>query len=175
MAETQQQESGEQESPRLSKTSKWIGLFSFVCISASVVIFTIAIFRREDCLDGDQCSPILRAMLVLLATLLFFLGVSILTPLCIRIQSSTRTPQVVVSSIPAGDLEKSPAPILPNNHIPFVDIPSTDLPDYFTAVQNTGDVYLSVDAGVCSENLPPCYEQALAMATPSITSETENT
>lgn len=83
------------------------------------------------------------------------------------------TPQVIVSLIPEEDLEKSPAPILPYNHIPHyqpfvVKTPSLDLPDYFSVAENVDELYPSVDAEVWTENVPeippPCYEQALAMA-----------
>ena len=96
-----------------------------------------------------------------------------MTPLLRRTRSLTQTPrEVVVSSIPAGDLEKSPAPILPYNHVlhrePFAESSSIDLPDYFTAVRNIGEVNLSMDAEVWTEGSPeippPCYEQALEMA-----------
>ena len=91
--------------------------------------------------------------------------------LCLRrTRSLTRTPQVVISSIPAGD--KSPTPILPFNHgEPFVEGSSIDLPDYFTAVRNIGEVDLSVIAAVWTESIPeigpPCYEQAFEMAATS--------
>lgn len=97
-----------------------------------------------------------------------------MTPLCLRrTRRLTRTPrEVVVSSIPAGDLEKSPAPTLPYNHVPhrepFVKSSSIDLPDYFAAVRNIGEVNLSVEAEVWTEGAPeirpPCSEQALEMA-----------
>lgn len=171
----EEQVTAEQETPRLSKNAKWLGLlFAFICINVSVALFVVVAILRKDCPDCKQSSPILLPMLIILATLLFFLGVSILTPLCLRrTRSLTRTPrELVVSSIPAGDVEKSPAPILPYNHVPngepFVESSSIDLPDYFTAVRNIGEVNLSVDAEVWTEGAPeirpPCYEQALEMA-----------
>jgi len=72
------------------------------------------------------------------------------------------------------DLEKSPSPILPYNHVrchlPFIETSSIDsLPDYFTVVQNPDGVYLSVDTNGRLEDVPdtppPCYEHALQMAT----------
>lgn len=105
--------------------------------------------------------------------LLFFLGGSILTACWRKGQNSTAgVPQVVISLIPAEDLEKSPAPILPYNHIPrhhpiVMKASSLDLPDYFTVAQNIDEVYPSVDAEVWTEDVPetppPCYEQALEM------------
>ena len=176
----ERQVTGEQEAPRtLSKNYKRL-IFSiaFICISASVVIFAIVIFLRKDCPGCKQRSSIVAPALVILATLLLFLGVSLLTPLCVtRKQSSTPTPQVVVSTIPAEDLEKSPAPVLLYNHAPFLESYSIDLPDYFTAVQNTDESYVSAEADVCTKDAleirPPCYEEALKMA--STLSEAEST
>lgn len=161
---------------QLTKNPKWLGFcLAFVCINISVALFVaIAILRKEACLDCKQFSPILLPMLVILATLLLFLGVSMLMSLCLkRTRSFTRTPQVVISSIPAGDLEKSPTAILPYNHgEPFVECSSIDLPDYFTAVRSIGEVDLAVIAAVRTEGAlevepPPCYERALEMAATS--------
>ena len=83
--------------------------------------------------------------------------------------------EVVVSAIPAEDLEKSPTPLLPYNHIPhhpFVEASSRNLPDYFTAVYNTREVSSNLSEGFWTEDIddsdlenpPPCYEQALKMS-----------
>lgn len=165
----------EQEAPRLSKDANWLGLFfAVVCINISVALFVIiSVLSKDNCLDCKQFSPILLPLLIILAIFLLFLGVSILTPLCLRhTRSVTRTPQVVISSIPVGDLEKSPLHILPCYHLPrgqpFVEGSAIDLPDYFTAVCNIGEVDLTLDANVWTEgdpeSQPPCYEQALEMA-----------
>ena len=87
--------------------------------------------------------------------------------------------QVEIFAIPAEDLAKSPVLTLPYNHTPrrqpFVGASSIDLPDYFTAVQDSNEVYSSVNAGVCTDDFsepfapPPSYEEALKMA--SITSQ----
>ena len=169
-----EQVAGEQESPRLSKHSKWLGfLFTFICINGSVVIFVIVIFLRTDCTDCKQHSPMLVPMLVILATLLFLLGLSMLTGFCARRKNSTAlTSQVAISSIPAEDLEKSPAPILPDNRVPcgrpfVIEASSLDLPDYFTAVQNSSAVYSSADTALWTDVLeirPPSYEQAVSSA-----------
>ena len=84
---------------------------------------------------------------------------------------------VVVSEIPMEDLEKSPAPILPYNHIPHrpvcAEACSTDLPDYFSAISNVPKVSPHLgQQGFWTEDIdnsdnekdpPPCYEQALRM------------
>ena len=84
---------------------------------------------------------------------------------------------VVVSEIPMEDLEKSPAPILPYNHIPHCPVCAeaccTDLPDYFIAISNVPKVSPQLrQRGFWTEDIdnsddekdpPPCYEQALRM------------
>ena len=84
---------------------------------------------------------------------------------------------VVVSEVPIEDLEKSPAPILPYNHIPhrsaICQACSTDLPDYFIAISNVSEVSPQLSEGFWTEDIdtsddengpPPCYEQALRMS-----------
>ena len=84
---------------------------------------------------------------------------------------------VVVSEIPMEDLEKSPAPVLPYNHIPHRPVCAeaccTDLPDYFMAISNVPKVSPHLgQRGFWTEDIdnsddekdpPPCYEQALRM------------
>lgn len=89
---------------------------------------------------------------------------------------------VVISTIPAEDLEKSPAPVLQHNDIPSSRLPSSpasDLPDYFTAVANIDNLYSIVDAGVGTEDLPnfppPCYEQALELTALTFTTNEADT
>ena len=84
---------------------------------------------------------------------------------------------VVVSEIPMEDLEKSPAPVLPYNHIPHrlvcAEACCTDLPDYFMAISNVPKVSPHLgQRGFWTEDIdnsddekdpPPCYEQAVRM------------
>ena len=82
------------------------------------------------------------------------------------------TLQAVISLIPPEDLEKSPAPILPYNHIPRAPmfekkVPAVlDSPDYYT-VPNFDEFYSAMDEYIWSadvpETPPPCYAQALEM------------
>ena len=172
----EEQVSVEHEAPRLSKNAKRLGLsFVFFCIIASMSLFAAVVILLRDCADCDHRSPMLVSIMALLATLLLLLGISILTAFCGRRKSSlTQTPRVVISSIPSEDLEKSPVSTLPSYHVPhrqpaFVIEPSPmDLPNYFTAIQNTGELYLSLHAEARLENnfeiQPPCYEEAVAMA-----------
>jgi len=86
-------------------------LFAFFSIFASVVFFGAVAISLRDCSDCSQRSPMLVPMMAILGTLLLFLGISILTEVCRKRKSRlTRTPRVGISSIPAQDLEKSPAP-----------------------------------------------------------------
>ena len=146
--------------------------FAFLCIAASaailVVVFLLFILDCAGCrsyfaLLGTLAAALLTAGLLTLSTIL-----------CCNIRHINTTPQVVISSIPAEDLEKSAAPILSYSHVPrhlpFIETSSIDsLPDYFAVVQNPDEVYLSVDAGGWAEDVPetppPCYEQALQMTT----------
>ena len=172
----EEQVSEEQEAPRWSKNTKRLGLsFVFFCIIASMSLFAAVAILLRDCSDCNQRSPVLVSMMALLATLLLLLGISILTAFCGRRKSSlARTPRVAISSIPSEDLEKSPVSTLPSYHVPHrqpafvVETSPLDLPNYFTAIQNTGELYLSLHAEARLENnfeiQPPCYEEAVAMA-----------
>lgn len=127
-------------------------------------------FRQR--LLNRNVSYIVAVILGVVATLLFLFGVSLIIIFWKRRLYSTT--QVVVSSIPAEDLEKSPAAILPYNHVPRrlpfdVKACSMGLPDYFTAIQNFDEATFdsSLNAEVWTEDVPetppPCYEQALEM------------
>ena len=95
-------------------------------------------------------------------------------------------PQAVISLIPAEDLEKSPAAVLPYIHIPYVaafekKAPVLDLPDYYTVVQNFDDFcsamdhedIWSVDVPEIPDTPPPCYTQALEMTLTAVAVELE--
>lgn len=167
----EEQVTSEQEAPTLSKNAKRLGLsFVFFCIIASVVLFAAVAMSLTVCPDCKQRSPLLVSMMAILATLLFFLGISILTAFCRscgkRKRSLTRTPRVVISSIAAEDLEKSPARRLPYHQVQHrqpafvVKTSPLDLPDYFTAIQNTGELNSS---SLHAAAQPPSYEEAVAI------------
>ena len=94
-----------------------------------------------------------------------------------RHRPESNSVDVVVSEIPMEDLEKSPAPVLPYNHIPHRPVCAeaccTDLPDYFMAISNVPKVSPHLgQRGFWTEDIdnsdnekdpPPCYEQALRM------------
>ena len=154
--------------------------FAYICITASVILFVAVIIGLSRTKNCAGCRSNSTGSTATIATVFFVVGVTLALLVRLKRGSNSSTPQVVISPIPAEDLEKSPAPILPYNHIPqrqqflnSVKHSSIDLPDYFTAVENIEEVYLSVEAAVWTDDIPetppPCYEQALKMA--SITSE----
>ena len=151
--------------------------FACVCIAISVAILGLVFRLFTSSADCVSCRSYF-SLLGIVSAVLFAVGLLILllsqVMLCCKRRHLNTTPQVVVSLIPAEDLEKSAAPILPFVHLPhrlpFVETSSIDsLPDYFTVVQNAGEGFTSVDADVWTENVPetppPSYEEALEMAT----------
>ena len=174
-----------QEASRSSKCTEklfvlvLVGL-AFFCIAASafglLIIFT---FLCPGCSSRSSSSVV--NIYWGATVLLFLLGVVTLALLVYykRGQHSTAShAQVAISSIPAEDLEKSPAAILPYNrisqHQPIALSSSThqtslDLPDYFAVVKNIDEVYPSVNTEVWTEDVPetppPCYEEAIEITT----------
>ena len=146
--------------------------FAFLCIAVTAIILVLVfVLFIEDCVGCNMYSKLLRNI----AAAPFAAGLLILSAiLCYKRRRTNTTTQVVVSLIPAEDLEKSAAPILPFVHVPhrlpFIETSSINsLPDYFTAVQNPDEVYLSVDADDWTENVPetppPSFEEAFEMST----------
>ena len=145
-------------------------------MSAAILGVVFSLFTSSaDCVS---CRSYFKLLGIVAAGLLAAgLLILLLRPLMLcykRSRHINTTPQVVVSLIPAEDLEKSAAPILHFVHVPhrlpFIETASIDsLPDYFTVVQNPDEVYLSVDADIWTENVsetpPPSYEEALEMTT----------
>ena len=162
-----------------SKCRRWLSLSviacAFLCIAvAAVIIVAVFVLFMEDCVGCSLYSKLLGKI----AAALFAAGLLTLllrlVMLCYNRRHISTAPQVVVSLIPAEDLDKSAAPILPfvriPRRLPFIETSSIDsLPDYFTVVQNADEVYSSVDEDVWTENVtetpPPSYEEALGMTT----------
>ena len=151
--------------------------FAFICIAISAAILGLVFRLFSSSADCVSCRSQF-SLLGIVTAVLFAAGLLILllrqVMLCCKRRHINTTPQVVVSLIPAEDLEKSAAPILPFVHVPhrlpFIETSSIDsLPDYFTVVQNADEVYLSEDADVWTENVPETpplsYEEALEMST----------
>ena len=145
---------------------------AFFCVAASALLFMV---RQR--LQDINFSYIVVVMLGIAATLLFLFGVGLMIIFCGKTLHSTT--QVVISWIPDGDLEKSPAPILPYSHVPHrlpfdAKACSTGLPDYFTAIQKFDEATFdsTLNADVWREDVPetppPCYEKALEMTTSAL-------
>ena len=128
---------------------------AFLCFAASAACLTIVLI-----LFCPECAwP--NSLLVWVngagSVALFTIGIMTLWMLIFRPKTqNTSTAQVVVSEIPAEDVEKSPAPVLPYHHIPHRQSPlhetsSMDLPDYFISVQNSNAV------GASSIDLPDYF------------------
>jgi len=142
---------------------------AFLSITASAAILVlILVMLIEQCAG---CRRYFSPLGTLSLALCIFGLVILLAIVCCKRRKNSPTPQVVISLIPAEDLEKSAAPILPYNqvphHHPFIETSLINLPDYFAVVQNPGEVYLSLDVDVWTENVPetppPCYEEAAAI------------
>ena len=164
-----------------------VALLGFAA-SATALALTFSLFCPDCALPNSLLMFINGAG----AILFFVLGIFTLWITC----KKTGNAQVVISEIPTADLEKSPAPTLPYSHIPrhqlLVEASSCcsslvssdcittvqsnlnevqtslrDLPSYITAVQNTFEIYSSMEVGLWTEDAPktppPCYEQALGM------------
>lgn len=133
----------------------------------------------EDCETTSEDQSMVKVMRIL-ATALFLLGILLIAlSLCCKGTENSLAPQVVVSSIPAEDLEKSPAPILAYNHIPhrqaFGEDSATSLPEFATVVNNIDEISTSSsNEGYWTEELdgpvtpPPTYEEALVMRWPTV-------
>ena len=209
---------------RWSKCSNGLYLSVFVfgllfLVTSAVLILIVFAFMFRPCKNETNCHRSWGKICGGVAVLLFLIGVFMLLLIRKRRQINS-PPQVVVSEIPAQDVEKTSAFIPSYNCTPhcqlFDEACSTGLPDYFTAVQisseaeassinslpdymttlpqnsevetfsiglpnyisivrNIDDVYLSVDLEIYAHDVPrtppPCYEQALKMATLAATSE----
>ena len=168
-------------------------VFGFFClVGAFVLLFLMFSFfmpcpSNEDDPKSSQCKHSLKpnkegGIFGGVAVILIIIGVIIIS-VGHKNMKRVKSVEVVVSEIPAQDLEKTPAASSLNygqaripRHEPasFVaDSHSIDLPDYFTIVQqNSEDVYPSVDVAFWTEdrdvsddeNPPPCYEQALKIS-----------
>ena len=168
-------------------------VFGVFCLLGAIVLLVLMLFffmpcpSNEDDPKSAHCKRSSKSnrpggIFGGVAVILIIIGVIIII-VGHKNMKRVKSVQVVVSEIPAQDLEKTPAASSFNygqDHIPrhepasFVaDSHSIDLPDYFTIVQqNSEDVYPSVDVAFWTEerdvsddeNPPPCYEQALKIS-----------
>ena len=179
------------EEPRVSKWSTLlrgktcVTLFvvAWMCIVVLSILLALMKVSAKSCNseekgDCSQSSIELVGKICGGAFILFFVVSGAAVIACNkRRRPESNSIDVVVSEIPMEDLEKSPAPILPYNHIPHRPVCaegcSTDLPDYFIAISNVPKVspHLgqrgfwteSIDNSDDERDPPPCYEQALRM------------
>ena len=153
---------------------------AFSCIAASAVgLVVILTFRCPGC-SSVTSSSLLYAYWTA-TVLLLLLGVMTLALLVYyKIRQHRTTFSVAISSIPAEDLEKTPAPTLHFHHrasqpqqldqASSTHPTSLDLPSYYSVVQNIDKDYSSENsAEVSSENVPetppPRYEEAIEITT----------
>lgn len=173
---------------------------AFLFIAGSLSIFMIIVMIVVIWFKGcPKCEKSLLTtnesyfvtILGCVGTILFVLGGSILTAFSWKKGQNNSyhddIPQAgVISLIPAEDLEKSPAPVLPYNHILRVaafekKAPVLDLPDFYTVVQECDEFYSAMDheniwtvhVPEIPETLPPCYSQALEMTLTAVAVELE--
>ena len=147
---TENTSTAEQEASRSARSSatceKRLYLSgAFLCISRSVVILVLDYFLfNEDCFGYRSYV----AGILSFPTAVFFIAAIL-----------------VLSAILCRGL-------LISRHVPRhkPSASSTDLPDYFTVVQNIDELFISsVEEEIWTEDFPetplPCYEQALEMTT----------
>ena len=169
-----------QEASRSSKCAEKLSiLLTFFCIASSavglVIIFT---FRCPGCSAVTSSSVMCTYWVA--TVFLFLLGVMTLAFLVYYKRRQQRTTaRVAISSIPAEDFEKTPAPTLHYNRASQSQQPDQassthrtplDLPNYYSVIQDIDEAYSSVNAAeVSSENVPetppPCYEEAIEITT----------
>lgn len=185
------QTSGFSQILRSSKVRKGLHVaaivFGFLSIGGCFVLASLTYILFGDC---ENCSSnandqeMVRVMRIF-ATVLFLLGILLIAlSLCCKGNGNSLTPsQVVVSSVPAEDMEKTPAPVLGNSHAPhrhaFAEEESTNSPALRrirTTVENIDETENSVaeNAGFWTEEIdgpltpPPSYEEALVMRWPVV-------
>ena len=145
--------------------------------SAAAISLLIALSRKpcntneeEDC-DKEVILHVTRFFGVVFSMIYLASGFVIIDS-CLK-KTRVRNPrEMAVSNIPDENLDNSVAPTLPY-FPPFGDASSSQLPDYFTAVQNIPEVSWQPNEELWTEDIdgsddenekPPCYEQALTMS-----------
>ena len=158
-------------------------VIAWMCIVVLSVLLALMKLSAKPCnsKETDDCSQSTISLVGKICGgvfILFFVVIGAAVIACNkRHRPESNSVDVVVSEIPMEDLEKSPAPILPYNHIPHrtvcAEACSTDLPDYLSAISNVPKVSPHLgQRGFWTEDIdnsdnekdpPPCYEQALRM------------
>ena len=165
------------------KTSVAVFVVASMCIVLLSVLLALTKVPAKSCnsQEKDDCSQSNIALVGKICGGVFILFFVVSGAAVIarnkRHRLESNSIDVVVSEIPMEDLQKSPAPILPYNHIPHrpvcAEACSTDLPDYFIAISNVPNVSPhsgqrgswteDIDNSYDENDPPPCYEQALRM------------
>ena len=122
---------------------------TFVCFAVSATAFTVMFILF--CFDCTWPNSLLVYLTGSGAILIIGIGITVLWILLFRKKpQDSSAPEVVVSEIPAGDVEKSPAPILPYNQ-PFVGASLINLPVYVTSIHSSNGDETSTIA------MPDCF------------------
>ena len=145
--------------------------------SAAAISLLIALSRKpcntneEEGCDKEVIVHVTRFFGVVFSMIYLASGFVIIDS-CLK-KTRVRNPrEMAVSNIPDENLDNSVAPTLPY-FPPFGDASSSQLPDYFTAVQNIPEVSWQPNEELWTEDIdgsddenekPPCYEQALTMS-----------
>ena len=163
----------------LSRGKRLLLVLSLV-FSAAAISLLIALSRKscntneeEDCEKTSQeVNEHLRRFFGVVFSMIFLVSTCVILFLCHKKTSERNSREIVVSYVPDEDFENSPAPILPY-FPPFGDASPSQLPDYFTAVQNVPEISSQLNEGFWTEDIdgsddenedPPSYEQALTMS-----------
>ena len=159
---------------------KRLALVLSLVLSTAALSLLIALSRKscntdekEDCEKTSQGVIVhVRRFFAVFFSVIFLLSGCVIITSCHKKTRERNSREIVVSYVPDEDLEKSPAPILPY-FPPFGDASSSQLPDYFTAVQNIPEVSWQPNEELWTEDIdgskdenenPPCYEQALTIS-----------
>ena len=164
---------------------KRLTLVLSLVVSAAAISLLIALSRkscntneREDCKktsveeENVQLNVHVRRFFGVVFGMIFLVSVCVILFSCHKKTRERNSREMAVSYIPDEDLDKSPAPTLPY-FPPFGDASSSQLPDYFTAVQNIPEVSSQLNEGFWTADIdgfddenenPPSYEQALTMS-----------
>ena len=177
----------------LSRRKRLVLVLSLV-FSAAAISLLIALPRKpcntnekEDC-DKEVIVHVTSFLGVVFSTI-SLVSVCVIIVSCLKKTRERNSREMAVSNIPDEDLDNSAArernsrgmavsyipdedptpPYFP----PFGDASSSQLPDYFTAVQNIPEVSWQPNEELWTEDIdgsddenekPPCYEQALTMS-----------
>ena len=152
--------------------------------SAAAISLLIALSRKpcntnekEDC-DKEVIVHVTRFFGVVFS-MIYLASAFVIIDSCLKKTRERNSREMAVSNIPDENLDNSAAPTLPY-FPPFGDASSSQLPDYFTAVQNIPEVSWQPNEELWTEDIdgskdenenPPCYEQALTMSRLSVSED----